>query len=202
MKRAALPERTGYVVLAHCLLNVCAKVDGYGSYSGALKELVLPLIKEGWGIVQLPCPETTFAGRRRWGQTRDQYDTPAYRRHCRALLEPVLDQLEDDIKNGVTVLGVVGVEGSPTCGVTKTCIGYLGGVISDPEAISRSVRGCRAVPGPGVFIRTLQEEWSRRGLSPLPMTGVDSEKPSTCRWSSVKKRLLSACRTEDEREKD
>ena len=38
-------------------------------------------MSEDVGVIQLPCPEATFLGMRRWGMTREQYDVPAFRRH-------------------------------------------------------------------------------------------------------------------------
>ena len=43
---------------------------------------------------QLPCPELAFAGFARFWQVREQYDTPAYRRHCATLAAPVAAMLE------------------------------------------------------------------------------------------------------------
>ncbi len=45
------------VLLSHCLLNVNAKVYGLAKYEGALAGLTGFLVEEGFGIIQLPCPE-------------------------------------------------------------------------------------------------------------------------------------------------
>jgi len=75
------------VLLAHCILNVNSKVVGLAQYAGALEDLVCGHIRRGSGLIQLPCPETTFLGLKRWGMTREQYDTPFYRSHCRNILQ-------------------------------------------------------------------------------------------------------------------
>ena len=126
------------VLLAHCILNPNAKIAGAAQTRGAIPGVLEGLLQDGVGIVQLPCPEQTFGGCRRWGMTREQYDVPCYRKHCRSLLEDVVDQMEDYLRNGYEVLGIVGVDGSPSCGVDRTCAGYKGGEIASmpslPEA--------------------------------------------------------------------
>jgi len=177
-----------YVLISHCLLNVNSKVDGYGLYPGALEPLVLPLIKSGIGIFQLPCPEATFAGARRWGMTVEQYDIPAYRRHSISLLEHVVDQVEDDLANGVSILGVVGVDGSPSCGVDCTCYGYTGGMIGGSDAVARSLDSVKMGPGRGVFMKVLSEMLEERGIV-LPFAAVDEESLDGISWESIEKRL-------------
>ena len=52
-------------VVAHCLLNQNAKVNGFAFFPDMIKELIDALHKYNYGIVQLPCPETVYAGMRR-----------------------------------------------------------------------------------------------------------------------------------------
>ena len=139
------------MALAHCILNANAKVAGIAQTPGAIPVIVEGLLRDGVGIVQLPCPEQTYGGSRRWGMTREQYDVPKYRKHCRALLEDVVDQMEDYLRNDYEVLGIVGVDGSPSCGVDRTCVGYPGGEI----ASMRPLPECSIVEGRGVFLECL-----------------------------------------------
>lgn len=165
------------ILLAHCLLNGSAKLRGNDA-PAVLEPLVLPLIREGFGVIQLPCPETTYLGLRRWGMTSEQYDTPPFRRHCRRILEPLLDQVEDSLREGFRVAGVVGPEGSPSCGVGCTCGGFCGGEPAEgvPEA--------RRIPGPGVFMDQLRLCLEERGLF-LPFAGVDEGNPEGCRPAAL-----------------
>ena len=49
-------KRAGKVVLlAHCILNVNAKVDGLATVPAGCTALVTRLLDEGYGIIQLPC---------------------------------------------------------------------------------------------------------------------------------------------------
>ena len=64
-----------------------------------------------------------------WGHVREQFNNPFFRAHCRRLLGPVLDQLAEYAAHPekFRLLGVLGVDGSPSCGAFKTCTGDWGG---------------------------------------------------------------------------
>ncbi|MCF7936901.1 MAG: hypothetical protein K9L28_11225 [Synergistales bacterium] len=182
-------ERSGTtVVLAHCLCNANAIVAGLARYPGAIRQLLVPIVEEGVGIIQLPCPETTYLGARRWGMTVEQYDTPGYRRHCRRLLEPCLDQIEDALAAGQNLLGVLGVEGSPSCGVETTCRGCEGGELGDEARYRRNRERIAAAPGSGVFMAVLRRMLDERGLS-LPLADVSNGDPSRAAWPLARERL-------------
>jgi len=105
------------VVVAHCILNQNSRVQGIAYYPGMINEIVDVIRKHEVGIIQMPCPELTYAGLLRPSQTREQYDTPAYRRHCRQIASSTADQIQEYGRNGFKVLAILGVEGSPTCGI-------------------------------------------------------------------------------------
>lgn len=98
----------------------------------------------------MPCPELTYAGLLRPSQTKEQYDTPAFRRHCRQIASSTADQVEEYVRNGFKVLAILGVEGSPTCGVEET---------SFQEA------------NLGILVEELRSELKKRKVE-VPMKGV------------------------------
>lgn len=171
------------VVLCHCLLNANVKVRPLATHAGALDLIVGEYLARGVGVVQLPCPETSFLGLSRWGMTREQYDHPAYRRHCRDILGPCVDQLQAMKRDGCELVGLVGVDGSPSCGMFLTCEGYRGGEAGAPETdVAGQVAGLRAVSGRGVFMEELLVLLDRHGLW-IPQLAVDEESPSTLKTS-------------------
>jgi predicted secreted protein len=119
MRNKMIQDKRGrkIVVVAHCILNQNSRVQGIAYYAGIINEIVDVLRKYEVGIIQMPCPELTYAGLLRQRQTREQYDTPAFRRHCRQIASSTADQVEEYVRNDFKVLAVLGVEGSPTCGV-------------------------------------------------------------------------------------
>lgn len=157
------------VIISHCLLNANAKVDGLATYKGSVPELLDILRSEELGIYQLPCPETTSYGLKRWGQTVSQYDNPFYNEHCRSLAHQVTLELLEYQRNGVTILGIIGLDGSPTCGVSATWSGDWGGMGERTDA--------SAQPGQGVFIRCLKQEFADAGLD-LAFLGLAEADPS------------------------
>lgn len=158
------------LVISHCLMNGSAKLKGSG-YPAAREEILRRAMEGHLGILQLPCPEMLTLGALRWGVTREQLDTPMFRRSCRKMLSPVLHMISELIRGGHRIVGILGVEGSPSCGVTRTCWGYQGGDLSaGPHPIAREGQGC------GVFMEVLAEMISQRGLD-IPFGGFDESSP-------------------------
>ncbi len=150
------------ILLAHCLLNQNSIVEGLARYHAMVRELIDILHKYGIGIIQLPCPEMLHSGLRRWWQVREQYDNPGFRRIARELVKPVIDYLLEYKRNGFQVLGLIGVSGSPSCGVhyTSSSNSWLG----NPSRAKPSKR----VSGRGVFIQILVEEAAKNNIQ-LPL---------------------------------
>lgn len=143
-----------FALVAHCHLNTNTKVRGLAGHPAMQLGLVRELAAQDIGIVQLPCPEITYLGMCRWGMTYEQYDTPAYRRHCRSLLGPVVDTVTALLADGATLVGIWGADGSPSCAVNETCTGYTGGELEGPHAPSAPPAAVRS-PGGGVFFEEL-----------------------------------------------
>jgi len=154
------------VVVAHCILNQNARVFGIASYPGMIPEIVEVLKARNVGVVQMPCPELAYEGLNRWSQTKEQYATPMFRRHCQQIATSITDQIQEYLKNGFKVYAILGVDGSPTCGVTRTSVGFKGGDIEKAARLK-----ARFVEGSGVFIEELRAELEKRRIS-IPIRGV------------------------------
>jgi len=115
-KGAAQGEKV-VTLAAHCLLNPLTRVKGLAPVTFRPEE---------GPTVQLPCPEALYLGLERWAVTRNQLDVPQFRRFCRALIKPHADLLEMLAREGAR-LRIVGLAGSPSCGVITTSSGYTGG---------------------------------------------------------------------------
>ena len=153
------------IFLSHCCLNQNAKVRGIAQYPGAIQPLVELLLEHGVGMFQMPCPEMTYLGNMRWGQVKDQYNNPMFRRHCQRLAETVVDMVENYLQCGYQVLGFVMMDGSPVCGLNrtprpKTDVLWGGMTWYVPES--------EYLPGRGNYCEVLQEELHKRGLGHLP----------------------------------
>ena len=154
------------LIVCHCVLNANAKIYPLATAPGVFTEVIMPQIESGCGLFQLPCPETTYLGMNRWGMTREQYDHRAYRAHCRSILESTLAQLSAFKQADYDVVGLVGMDGSPNCGVNLTCEGYTGGEIASPDRIERQIESLRFISGKGVFMDELLLLLDQVGIRP------------------------------------
>jgi len=107
------------LIVSHCILNQNTVIENEARAEGAVLSAVSWAIKKGYGFLQLPCPEFTFLGLDRPSMTYQEYNTPAYRKHCREILKPILLQAEDYLKNGYEIVGLLGIQRSPSCDPTR-----------------------------------------------------------------------------------
>ena len=131
--------------VAHCILNPYTRVKG-------LEPLELEPTPP---LIQLPCPEALYLGLDRWAVTRNQLDFPEYRRFCRSLILHYADLVEMLASKGASIK-IVGVAGSPSCGVLTTSAGYQGGRVRESPN--------QHIPGSGVLMEELIEELKQRGV--------------------------------------
>jgi predicted secreted protein len=149
------------VLVVHCILNHNARIDGCAYYPGPMTEIVEVLADAGVGIVQMPCPELDCLGLDRSGRIREGEDIGIReallgeaRAACQALVQGVMRDVMEYRKHGFAILGVVGNDGSPACGVDFTH--YLDSGFQ---------------PGAGAFVTMLREELERRGIA-LPFVAT------------------------------
>ncbi|RLG50269.1 MAG: hypothetical protein DRN99_09960 [Thermoproteota archaeon] len=157
------------VVVAHCLLNPNTKVLGVARRSSALWPLLKAIEDHDCSIFQLPCPELGYYGYNRFWATVEQLDTPGFRRYCRKLATLALDSLVELARNGIRILALVGVEGSPSCAVGKTTSGSWRG---DPHLAGET----RKVSKPGVFMAELIQLMREAGLD-APALDIREKSP-------------------------
>ena len=179
------------VFLSHCLLNENTRYAGGACRPGCIPEIVQNCIAANLGIVQMPCPE-----QRAWGGVPKTWFLPVFGlRYRHRLLYPfrriglwaflmytrlvyrrlatqVARDIHDYVKSGFRVAGVVGVDGSPTCGVNVTLstrgavdrLARLRGNELTVNAVNECVQAA-AMAGQGLFTSELRKQLQRRGLS-------------------------------------
>jgi predicted secreted protein len=124
------------VFLSHCILNENTRYLGGSFCPGAMTGVVGKWMDKGAGIVQMPCPEQLV-----WGGVNKTWMWLAYaslgtvRQYLSTALLPIFllytrlrykmiacdvcKQMKDYRKAGYKIVGVVGIDGSPTCGVRR-----------------------------------------------------------------------------------
>lgn len=133
------------VYVSCCLLNQNAHTPGVATRKGAFNELIQMFLSNDIGIEQLPCMECRLWG----GVSRKTIHTfqplvlnsvgrvwfpfiefcstiemGKTKYACRKEAKKVVKRIQDYLMEGYTIIGILGVNGSPTCGVTKT-INYI-----------------------------------------------------------------------------
>jgi predicted secreted protein len=145
------------LIVCHCLLNANAKIYPLALTGGVYRDVLEAYIRDGTGLFQLPCPELSYLGVNRWGMTREQYDHPNFRSHCKEILKHPLNQIEALLHANYEITGVLGMDGSPNCGVHLTSDGFTGGEICSQNDIASQIDGLRFVYGKGIFMGILAE---------------------------------------------
>lgn len=163
------------VILSHCILNANSKVEGLAIYKGAQNGLINFLMEEGYGIIQLPCPEITLYGIKRWGHVKEQFDNPYFREHCRNIFMPYLNQIMDYVKNGYQIYGLIGIDGSPSCGVNKTFSSTKwGGEVGEEFGINEKIKDLKLIQGKGIYIEEIENLLIQKGIN-IKLLGLDEE---------------------------
>ncbi len=183
-------ERSKRVIfVSHCLLNENTRYLGGAFRQGCVDELVDGFQQESLGIYQMHCPE-----QRAWGGVLKRYMLPIYGsqgtllyrlRHAilplfllytrwryRRLAKEVVRDIEDYVRSGFEVVGIVGVGGSPSCGVCSTLdlgrsIEVLAGCplagIERHRLNEESIVAC-LIEGEGLFIEAIRRQLKRKHL--------------------------------------
>ena len=138
------------VLISHCLLNQNSISDGTADYKCCAREIVEILLDNHIGILQMPCPELMCLGLDRGdvlGSTRpvvlentrirEQFSRPEISLKLQPLIDHLAHQVEQYKRHGFKVLGVIGANRSPSCGIDTTS------------------KNNAEVPGKGVFIDAL-----------------------------------------------
>ena len=189
--RERLADRRSHQVifLSHCLLNENTRYLGGACRAACVHEVVEDCVERELGIVQMPCPEQlAWGGVLKWtmlrvygmrGTTLDHFHPLLYplfllytKLVYRRLAWRVAKQIHDYWRSGFTVVGVVGVDGSPSCGVTLTldmrrALDALAAIDVHTITVDRMSAIVRAsvVGGRGIYTAALQRALARRGLS-------------------------------------
>jgi uncharacterized protein YbbK (DUF523 family) len=185
------------VLLSHCLLNENVRYLGGAGRAGGVGQIAWGYLARGVGICQLPCPE-----QRAWGGVLKRrmlvaygsagtlraplvrlllrpftwYTRWVYARLARAITRDVADYR----RCGAEVVGLVGIGGSPSCGVATsldlpaavTALTRCPAAALDRRALNEDIIAANVGPGEGLFIRALRQRLARVGIS-IPMEEHD-----------------------------
>ena len=111
-----------YVLVSPCVLNPALRAEGITRPSdiAAFNRAKERCRRFGIEMVPLPCPETLYLGAKRApGTYLERLNTAAFLR----VMEELQSRVEAAIEERGPPLCIIGVNSSPTCGVTRTYYG-------------------------------------------------------------------------------
>jgi len=157
--------RSGKVIfVAHCILNQNARMVDVADFPAMHDQLLDYLQKAQLGVIQMACPETYCLGLGRF-DVRVGLEHPAGMERLQRLIDDMIFTIKEYLFQGMAVVGIIGKEGSPSCGVNQTWYNDTG-------------HG----EGQGVFIRELKEKLKYHKLN-IPVIGVaDFEQNKAIEW--------------------
>ncbi|GAA4750933.1 2-thiouracil desulfurase family protein [Actinomycetospora chibensis] len=176
------------VFLSHCLLNENTRYLGGAARPGCVREIVDACAEAGLGMVQLPCPEEQAWGgvhKRRllrlYGSARwlprplRRAALPvllAYTRWVyKRLARDAVRQIADYRRTGHEVVALVGVDGSPSCGVRRSLdirVALERLAEADRESLTtdrvNAILRATSVPGEGMFTEQVRRRLRARRI--------------------------------------
>jgi predicted secreted protein len=200
------------VYISSCILNQNLRFPGIAIKGGAVVEIIELLLKNKLGIEQLPCLERMGWG----GVSRRKFlrlQPIAFKfvgsslfliinfffkiwifkfsRLCKKEAFKVVDQMEDYINSSYSILGIIAMNDSPTCGATRTIdllksaskyknLGFKTEDLENPELEKmRIITPSLCEEGSGLFMIEVMKELSKRGIN-IKVIGFDP-------WYDLKK---------------
>ena len=117
------------------------------------------ILEMGIEVIQLPCPEFWLYGSNRWGHAASQFDTPFFRQQVKKMLGSYVLQWKEykTYQKRFEILGIVGIDGSPSCGVNYTYDGEWGGEFSGNPDIGGMLKTIKKEEKSGIMIQVLKE---------------------------------------------
>ncbi|MFO7671967.1 MAG: hypothetical protein R6W31_20080 [Bacteroidales bacterium] len=157
-------NRSGRVIfLSHCMLNQNARIVHEGDFPAMFEPLIEYLKKKQVGLIQMPCIELYCLGLGRF-DVRVGMESPAGRQRLERLIDDQIFTMLEYLFQGFEIVGILGKQGSPACGVTRT---WLDNLQQD---------------GQGVWIRELKKRLIKEKLD-IPVHGVaDHKQEDSIKW--------------------
>ena len=141
------------IFISHCWLNINTRFPEGSAFEGANVPLVKTLLESGLGIIQMPCPEYECLGLEKWqyGELKGDALRACFRKHAQL----VVNQINDYRALGFDIVGVLGMNPSPSCGV---------GTAKGKGTMLGTNRDSSEQPESGIFIEELQQLLASEGI--------------------------------------
>jgi predicted secreted protein len=151
------------IFASHCMLNQNARITTAADFPAMFEPLVEWLKEHDIGIIQMPCPELRVLGLGRV-TVRDGLETAEGHAHLHQIIGDLIYEIKQYQFHGFDVVGILGKQGSPACGVTMTWLDN------------------RQQEGVGVFIRLFRERLAEEQLDVEILGVADHEQQKAIDW--------------------
>lgn len=154
------------ILVAHCLLNQNAISDGTADFAATIETLSKYILNQDVGIIQLPCPELNCLELDRGNadgsisnvvientRIRSNLLKNESQKKLQLLVEQIVFQIEEYIKYKFEIIGLIGINRSPSCGIDST---------SDKN---------KEINGKGVFMIFLENSLAKKDIK-IEMIGI------------------------------
>lgn len=144
------------IFVSHCWLNINTRFPEGSAFEGANVPLVKTLLDSGLGIIQMPCPEYECLGLEKWqyGELNSDDLRACFRKHAQV----VVNQIKDYRALGFEIVGVLGMDPSPSCGV---------GTAKGKGTMLGTSRDTSEKPESGIFIEEMQQLLASEGIQDI-----------------------------------
>lgn len=105
------------IITSHCIINQNSVVRPLARARGGFKNIILTLIENDIGIVQMPCPEFIHLGLNRTPMSKEEYNTKEYIELCDKIASDTVIKIKEYLNNDYEVVGLLGINQSPTCSI-------------------------------------------------------------------------------------
>jgi len=149
------------IFISHCWLNINTRFPQGAAFPGANEPLIKTLLDSGVGIIQMPCPEYEVLGLEKYDY--GEIILEPLRSKFREVAQIVVKQIKDYLALGFDVVGIMGMNPSPSCGVDQTKgKGTMLGTSRDTSEVNDS----------GIFIDELKKLLQENGRSDIPIFAI------------------------------
>jgi len=137
------------IFVSHCILNQSIRNKKFSK----VKELVKLFTESDVGIVQLPCPKIDCNGI----FVRNENNIRIYKKYCKKISAFIVNTIKKYLDANFEVIGILGVEFSPICGVHKIN------------------NGKKNVYGKGILIEEIESEMQKKNFQvPVISTNLNN----------------------------
>jgi len=150
-----------FIFVPFCLLCQAFQAQGIVrlGFTSTLTPILQELIKLDVNIIQMPCPESKFGGYLK-GLNREpkgisKYDISEFRKLCEEEANEVALMIDGILANGYKIVGILGIEYSPSCAVN---LQYSGNY--------------KTIRQTGLFISALQGILKQKSID-IPFVGIN-----------------------------